>query len=70
MDEVTEALDEIRSIVSTDTDKFYTDRRARYSLRYSVIMIVEALADLLLFLKRILMILLKAIGRLSSSLKA
>lgn len=45
IDEVTEALDEVRSIVSIDIDKFTTDRRARYSLRYSVIVIVEALAD-------------------------
>lgn len=33
--EVVEALDEVRSIVSMDIDKFSTDRRARYSLRYS-----------------------------------
>lgn len=44
--EVVEALDEVKSIVSMDIDKFSTDRRARYSLRYSLVVIVEALSDL------------------------
>jgi len=44
--EVADALDEAKSIVSMDIDKFSVDRRARYSLRYSVVVVVEALADL------------------------
>lgn len=44
--EVVDALDEVKSIVSMDIGKFSVDRRARYSLRYSLIVIVEALADL------------------------
>ncbi|MBO3839755.1 MAG: DUF86 domain-containing protein [Thermoproteota archaeon] len=46
INETRDALDEVRSIVSMDINEFSTDRRARYSLRYSIVVIVEALADL------------------------
>ncbi|MEM3414415.1 MAG: HepT-like ribonuclease domain-containing protein [Thermoproteota archaeon] len=46
INEATDALDEIKSIVSMDINEFSADRRARYSLRYSIVVIVEALADL------------------------
>ncbi len=44
--EVMDALEEIKSIISIGADKFSVDRRAKYSLRYSIVVIVEALADL------------------------
>jgi len=46
LSEAREALDEIRSTVSMDLDAFMSSRTARFSLRYSIVMIVEALADL------------------------
>jgi len=46
LSEVREALDEIESIVSIDLSEFINSRTARFSLRYSIVMIVEALADL------------------------
>lgn len=46
INEANDALDEVKSIVSMDINEFSTDRRARYSLRYSIVMIVEALVDL------------------------
>ncbi len=44
--EALEAIDEIESIVNTEESTFIRDRRARFSLRYSVILAVEALADI------------------------
>jgi len=44
--EVAEAIEEVREIVSLDVDSFLNDRRPRFSLRYSVVLIVEYLADI------------------------
>ena len=44
--EAEEALDEIKSVISMELDEFVSSRRARFSLRYSIVLIVEALADL------------------------
>ncbi len=44
--EVAEAIEEVREIVSLDVDSFLNDRRSRFSLRYSVVLIVEYLADI------------------------
>ncbi len=45
--EALDALREAESIVNgLDLDRFIRDRRARFALRYSVILMVEALADL------------------------
>ena len=41
-----EAIEEVREIVSLDVDSFLNDRRSRFSLRYSVVLIVEYLADI------------------------
>jgi len=46
LSEAREALDEIRNIVSMDLNDFMKSRTARFSLRYSIIMLVEALVDL------------------------
>ncbi|MEM2186698.1 MAG: HepT-like ribonuclease domain-containing protein [Thermofilaceae archaeon] len=46
MREALDALNEVKSIVSMDVDEFLADRRARYSLRYCIVVMVEALADL------------------------
>jgi len=40
-----EALEEVRSVTSMSVDDFVRSRTARFSLRYSVVMLVEALAD-------------------------
>ena len=44
--EVAEAIEEVREIISLDVDTFLNDRRARFSLRYSIVLIVESLADI------------------------
>jgi len=44
--EALDALNEVKSIVSMGVDEFLADRRARYSLRYCIVVMVEALADL------------------------
>lgn len=44
--EVAEAIEEVREIISLDVDSFLNDRRARFSLRYSIVLIVESLADI------------------------
>lgn len=44
--EAREALEEARSIASMGIDDFMRSRRARFSLRYSIVMLVESLADL------------------------
>ena len=44
--EAGEALDEVKNVISMKLDEFITSRRARFSLRYSVVLVVEALADL------------------------
>ncbi len=41
-----EALSEIREITAMDPGEFLSSRRSRFSLRYSVIVAVEAAADL------------------------
>ena len=41
-----EAIEEVREIVSLDVDSFLNDRRSRFSLRYSVVLIIEYLADI------------------------
>jgi len=46
MNEAKEALDEIENIISMKVDAFLTSRSARFSLRYSIVLIVEVLADL------------------------
>jgi len=46
LSEARDALDEIRNIVSMDLNDFMRSRTARFSLRYSIIMLVEALVDL------------------------
>jgi len=40
-----EALEEVRSLTSMSVDDFARSRTARFSLRYSVVVLVEALAD-------------------------
>ncbi len=44
--EAEEALDEIRKILAIELSSFVGNRSLRFSLRYCVIMVVEALADL------------------------
>ncbi len=44
--EARKAIDEMRSLTSMSLDDFIRSRTARFSLRYSVVMAVEALADL------------------------
>jgi uncharacterized protein YutE (UPF0331/DUF86 family) len=46
MNEAKEALDEIENIISMKADAFLASRSARFSLRYSIVLIVEVLADL------------------------
>ena len=49
INEALEALVEARSIIEgMGLDKFLSDKRARFALRYSIILIVESLADLAL----------------------
>jgi len=44
--EVAEAIEEVGGIISLDVESFPKDRRARFSLRYSIVLIVESLADI------------------------
>ena len=44
--EAREAIDEMRSLTSMSLDDFIRSRTARFSLRHSMVMAVEALADL------------------------
>ncbi|MFH7860161.1 MAG: HepT-like ribonuclease domain-containing protein [Candidatus Aenigmatarchaeota archaeon] len=44
--DVYEALDEVKDIVSLSEDDFIKNRRARFSLRYCIAVIIESLADL------------------------
>ncbi|MEM4679790.1 MAG: HepT-like ribonuclease domain-containing protein [Thermofilaceae archaeon] len=44
--EAVDALNEVKSIISMSVDEFLADRRARFSLRYCIVVVVEALADL------------------------
>jgi len=46
IEEAYEALEEIREITGMRLDDFMKSRRARFSLRYSIVLLVEALADL------------------------
>jgi uncharacterized protein YutE (UPF0331/DUF86 family) len=46
INEAEEALDEIKKILAVDLSIFVNNRSLRYSLRYSIVMVVEALADL------------------------
>ncbi len=46
LSEAREALDEMKSLLSMDVASFINDRRSRYSLRYVVVLVVEALADI------------------------
>lgn len=41
-----EAIEEVGGIISLDIESFPKDRRARFSLRYSIVLIVESLADI------------------------
>ncbi|MCL7397201.1 MAG: DUF86 domain-containing protein [Thaumarchaeota archaeon] len=41
-----EAIEEVGGIISLDVESFLKDRRARFSLRYSIVLIVESLADI------------------------
>jgi uncharacterized protein YutE (UPF0331/DUF86 family) len=43
---VAEAIEEVGGITSLDVESFPKDRRARFSLRYSIVLIVESLADI------------------------
>jgi uncharacterized protein YutE (UPF0331/DUF86 family) len=43
---VAEAIEEVGGIISLDIESFPKDRRARFSLRYSIVLIVESLADI------------------------
>ncbi len=44
--EIEEALDELEKLHSTDEKTFLRNRTARFSARYSIVQIVEAAADL------------------------
>ena len=44
--EAREAIDEVRSLASMSLNDFIRSRIARFSLRYSIVMVVEALTDL------------------------
>jgi len=44
--EAKETIEEMKDITSMSRDEFIKSRRARFSLRYSIVMAVEALADL------------------------
>ena len=46
INEAEEALDEIKKILAVDLSSFVNNRSLRFSLRYSIVMVVEALADL------------------------
>ncbi|MBS7637384.1 hypothetical protein KEJ49_00605 [Candidatus Bathyarchaeota archaeon] len=46
VEEAHEALEESKSIISMGRDDFIRCRRARYSLRYSIVMLVESLLTL------------------------
>ena len=41
-----EAIEEVGGITSLDVESFPKDRRARFSLRYSIVLIIESLADI------------------------
>ncbi|MCL7404227.1 MAG: DUF86 domain-containing protein [Thaumarchaeota archaeon] len=41
-----EAIEEVGGIISLDVESFPKDRRARFSLRYSIVLIIESLADI------------------------
>jgi uncharacterized protein YutE (UPF0331/DUF86 family) len=43
---VAEAIEEVGGIISLDVESFPKDRRARFSLRYSIVLIIESLADI------------------------
>jgi uncharacterized protein YutE (UPF0331/DUF86 family) len=43
---VAEAIEEVGGIISLDVESFPKDRRARFSLRYSIVLIVESLAGI------------------------
>jgi uncharacterized protein YutE (UPF0331/DUF86 family) len=43
---VAEAIEEVGGIISLDVESFPKDRRARFSLRYSIVLIVGSLADI------------------------
>ncbi|RLE53010.1 MAG: hypothetical protein DRJ26_03960, partial [Candidatus Methanomethylicota archaeon] len=44
--EIREGLEEIRNIVNLDIEDFIQNRSKRFSMRYSIVLIVEASADL------------------------
>lgn len=44
--EMREGLDEVKEIVTADLNEFIRDRGKRFAMRYSVVLIVEAAADL------------------------
>ena len=46
VDEVYEALDEVKNIVSLSENEFIKNKREKFSLRYCIVMITESLADL------------------------
>jgi uncharacterized protein YutE (UPF0331/DUF86 family) len=46
INEAEEALDEIKKILAVDLSIFVNNRSLRYSLRYSIVMVIEALTDL------------------------
>jgi uncharacterized protein YutE (UPF0331/DUF86 family) len=43
---VAEAIEEVGGIISLDVESFPKDRRARFSLGYSIVLIIESLADI------------------------
>ncbi len=52
LSEIEEGLEEVRSITSLSLENFIKDRSRRFSMRYSVVLIVEAAADLGLMILR------------------
>jgi len=52
INEITEGLDEIKNIITLSIDDFIQNRSMRFSMRYSIVLIVEAAADLGLIILR------------------
>ena len=48
INEAEEALDEMRKILAVELSSFMNNNSLRFSLRYCIIMVVEALTDLAL----------------------
>ena len=44
--DIIEALDELKFLTSLDIDEFIKNRSARFSMRYSIVVIVEGSADI------------------------